>query len=186
MSLTLLVGPSGVGKTSIWTHLLEKENVKPFMTHTSREMRESEKQLDSKIQYHFHSKEEFKEMIEKGKFFEWVNFNGNYYGTVKEDIENAINDENTHYVAVVDIRGALDIKAKYPKALSVFFLMSNMEELRDRLKERKSREEDIEDRLNIAETFEIPNAHKLDHIVMNDVLEETVEKVYELINKNTV
>lgn len=184
MSLTLLVGPTGVGKTTIWEHLAKEHKLVPFKTCTTRKKRERELVEDHIPQYQFLTKEVFDEMIEKDYFFEYVEHVGNYYGTSKIDIEAAIQDEK-NWIGVVDIRGAIDIKKSYPEVLTIFIHAPSSEELAKRILERGSETtKEMAERISVAYEREIPNASKLDFNVVNHTIEQSAFEVLNLIEKN--
>lgn len=187
MSLTLFVGPVAVGKSTVWKEILENSNEYiAFKTHTSRRMREEETLPNAIVNYHFQTKEKFMDLIAADFFFEYVDFEYEnigtvYYGTGKSDIEEAISSDK-HYLAVVDIRGALDIKAKYPEVFSVFISPPSVEELEKRVYARGSEvTEEILERLRIAKEREIPNAHKMDYVVVNHSVEQCAKDIIQKI-----
>lgn len=189
MSLTLFVGPVAVGKSTVWKEILERSNeFIAFKTHTSRRMREEEMLPNALVNYYFQTKEKFLELIEQDFFFEYVDFEYKnigkvYYGTGKSDIEGAIKSDK-HYLAVVDIRGALDIKEKYPEALAIFIAPPSIEEMERRVYSRGSQvTEEVLERLRIAIEEEIPKAHELDLIVVNHSIEQCTNEIVQEIKK---
>lgn len=83
--MLILVGPSASGKTEAVKLLIDKYHMRKLVTYTSREKRPNE--IDG-VDYHFLSKEEFEKRINEDFFIEYVNYNGNYYGTSKEGLDD--------------------------------------------------------------------------------------------------
>lgn len=83
--MLILVGPSASGKTEAAKLLISKYNMKKLVTYTSRNMRLNE---DQGVDYHFISVEDFEKKIKEDFFIEYVNYNGNYYGTSKEGLDS--------------------------------------------------------------------------------------------------
>lgn len=83
--MLILVGPSASGKTEAAKLLISKYNMKKLVTYTSRNMRLNEVQG---VDYHFISVEDFEKKIKEDFFIEYVNYNGNYYGTSKEGLDS--------------------------------------------------------------------------------------------------
>lgn len=181
MSLTLLVGPVAVGKSVLWRELITKFDFKSFTTCTSRNPREEELAEGFIPNYTFLSREKFEEMIEKDQFFEYVEIVNNYYGTSEDSIRTAINDSD-HWIGVVDINGAIDIKKAFPNVLTIFISAPSIEELKRRLEKRASESNQAQKkRIEISINEEIPNAHKLDLTIINDNIEEATVKIVESI-----
>lgn len=184
MSLTFLVGPAGVGKTTIWEYLARNHELIPFKTCTTRNPRAKELTKDHIPQYHFFTTEEFTKKIEEDYFFEYVEHVGNFYGTSKLDIQSAIEDERD-WIAVVEIRGAIAIKEKFPQVLTVFIHAPSSEELAKRILERGSETtQQMAERISIAYNREIPNASRLDENITNHTIEQSSLDILKLIEKN--
>lgn len=183
MTLTLLVGPTGVGKTTIWEYLAREHKLIPFKTCTTRNIREKEQAEGHIPQYRFLTEHEFVHMIEQDYFFEHIEHIGKRYGTSKLDIEAAIADSND-WVGVVDIRGAISIKKAYPEVLTIFIHAPSSAELAKRILERGSETtEEMAERIAVAYEREIPNAGQLDAGIVNSTIEQSAFDVLKLIEK---
>lgn len=184
MTLTLLVGPTGVGKTTIWEFLARHHELIPFKTCTTRKIREKEQVKGYIPQYRFLTDTEFVDMIDKDYFFEHIEHIGKRYGTSKLDIEAAIAD-SSHWVGVVDIRGAISVKEAYPEVLTIFIHAPSSAELAKRILDRGSETtEEMAERIAIAYEREIPNAGQLDAGIINSTIEQSAFDVLKLIEKN--
>ena len=90
MSVIVVFGPSGVGKSTVINRLLEEypNQISFSVSHTSRSHREVE--IDRK-DYYYVTKTEFLKMVREGKFLEWTNFASKYYGTSYDSIQFIVN-----------------------------------------------------------------------------------------------
>lgn len=170
---------SGTGKTTVCHELMKQNNCFRFsVSCTSRPPRDSE---EDGIDYHFITKEKFESHIKNNMLAEWEEIFGHYYGTLKSELENALVDSKICLLDV-DVKGALNIKKLYPdNTLTIFLLPPNQEELERRLMSRGTekkesilkRKERLPEELKLAEQF--------DYIIVNDKLDETVDKIKRII-----
>ena len=173
-SLIILSGPSGAGKGTIHNELLKRDDrLKYSVSMTTREPREGEKEG---VDYYFVDEERFKEEIEKDSFVEYAIVHGNYYGTLKSEVESKLND-GYDVILELDIQGALNIKNKCNDAIFIFIMPPTMRELRDRLVKRgtETKEKIIERFKNAYK--EINEITKYNYVVINDEVEKAVVKV---------
>jgi guanylate kinase len=176
--LFVVSGPSGSGKSSIVGILLERLDVDFSVSATTRLPRPGERHGDH---YNFVSRRDFEAMIEGDEFFEWARYNNRFYGTPRQPIEAAL-DEGRDILLDIDPQGARQVREKRPDAVMVFIAPPSLGELERRLRRRGDTSDDeIDDRLAIAES-EIEQAPGLfDHIVVNDDLETAVDEVVRLV-----
>ncbi len=170
--------PSGGGKTTIVKMLHEKypETV-ISVSATTRPKRPNEK---DGIDYYFISQQEFEEKIKQGKFLEYEQVHGHYYGTLKDVVDRHVRN---HKIVLfdIDVNGALSIKRHYPQAILIFLKPPDEQVLIQRLKNRHTESEDaIRKRLQRL-PYEYAQAQKFDHIIINDDLQDTIRKVEECI-----
>lgn len=179
-SLVVLSGPSGTGKNTVYDGLRAKsEDFVQTVSATTRAPREGEK---DGVDYYFISTEEFLRKVDAGEFVEHVCYGGNYYGTLKSEIRRLIALEKT-VILVIEVNGALNIKAAFPEAVSVFLLPPSMEELERRIRVRgQNTPEETARRMEIARE-EMTYQDKYDHRVVNDDLDECINNVYNIIVK---
>jgi guanylate kinase len=180
--LIVFSAPSGSGKTTIVRHLLTKEalNLEFSISATSRERRG--KEVDGK-DYYFLSAKEFKTKIKNEEFLEWEEvYRDNFYGTLKSEIER-IWAKGKHVLFDIDVSGGLRIKRKFPKeTLAIFVKPPSIDELKIRLKKRKT-ESDDKINMRIAKaSAELATAPLFDVIIENDVLENALEKAESLVS----
>lgn len=110
--MLILVGPSASGKTEAVKILISKYHMEKLVTYTSRPMRINE---INGVDYHFVSKEEFIEKIDKGFFLEYVCYNGNYYGTAYEDLAS-------NKVVILEPSGVKTYLEKVPELVKIIYL----------------------------------------------------------------
>jgi guanylate kinase len=180
--LIVFSAPSGSGKTTIVRHLLKHQslNLEFSISATSREPRFGEQ---DGVHYYFLDLSEFKRRIKDDEFLEWEEvYRDNFYGTLKSEIQR-IWDEGKNVIFDIDVVGGLDIKEIYPeKTLAVFVKPPSIEELKIRLKKRKT---ETEDKINMRvakASIELKTAPQFDHIILNDNLDIALTKAYNLVS----
>lgn len=176
--ILVLMGKSASGKDRVKNELVNKYGFHSITTYTSRPMRDGE---IPDVTYHYITNGEFLKRIEEGFFAEWKSYivNGEiwYYGTAKEDIENAI--ENTVIILTPD--GVRDIKNNGIDAI-VIYLYANLSTIKKRLKLRNDKNDKAEDRIK-RDLKDFKDAESLaDKLVYNNIdadIETVVKNVLE-------
>ena len=163
-------GPSGVGKGTIISNLISKN---PQLLHsvsvTTRQPRSGE---TDGIDYYFRQPEEFDSMLAAGEILEHDCYCGNYYGTPRAPILEAI-ERGTDIIMDVTIPGSLAVMENFKEAITVFLLPPSFGELRRRLKKRGTENDAVlEMRLQKARG-EIEKAQMFQYIVVNDDIDRT-------------
>ncbi|TXD52418.1 MULTISPECIES: guanylate kinase [unclassified Polaribacter] len=180
--LFVFSAPSGSGKTTIVRHLLKQEkfNLEFSISATSRDPRGDER---NGIDYYFISLKEFKNHIKTDHFLEWEEvYRDNFYGTLKTEVER-IWAQKKHVIFDIDVAGGLRIKKKFPnETLSVFVKPPSVDELKIRLKKRKTEsEEKINMRIAKA-SIELATAPQFDKIIKNYDLEVALKEAESLMS----
>lgn len=177
-SLIVISGPSGAGKGSVIQGVLQKyPHYWLSVSATSRPIRGND---IPGVTYYFLSKEEFEAKIEEGYFLEYTNYVGNYYGTPKEFIKQKL-DEGTDVILEIEIEGASNIRKMIPDALCIFIMPPSLSELKRRLINRGTdSKEKIMGRFQTAYN-EINEVSKYNYVIVNDVLEDAIEKVEAIV-----
>ena len=171
--MLLVSGPSGTGKSTVCKLLGEDPRVQFSISATTRPPRPGE--VDGR-EYHFVSKERFRELIREGAFIEHAEVYGNMYGTLRAPMEDAIAAGNI-YLVEIDVQGALQLMALDVPGLYVFIAPPDFETLRRRLAGRGTETPEIlERRLRKAED-EYRERVKYDHVIVNDDLERAVAEL---------
>ena len=181
--LFVFSAPSGSGKTTIVRHLLQQEkfNLEFSISATSREPRGFEK---NGVDYYFISLKDFKNHIKADDFLEWEEvYRDNFYGTLKSEVER-IWAQKKHVIFDIDVVGGLRIKKKYPnETLSVFVKPPSVDELKIRLKKRKTEsEEKINMRIAKA-SVELATAPQFDKIIKNYDLPIALKEAEDLMSE---
>jgi guanylate kinase len=176
--LLVVSGPSGSGKSSIVRELIERLGLEFSVSATTRLPRPGERHG---VHYNFISRRDFEAMIENDELLEWAIYNNRYYGTPAAPIEETLEDRRD-ILLEIEIQGARQVRERKPDAVMYFIAPPDLEELEKRLRRRgDTSEEDIEDRLKIAES-EIAEAPELfDHIIVNDNLDQAISELEGLI-----
>ena len=179
--LIVFSAPSGSGKTTIVRHLLgvEKLNLEFSISATSREKRGNE--IDGK-DYYFLSAKEFKNKIKSDEFLEWEEvYRDNFYGTLKTEVER-IWAKGKNVIFDIDVSGGLRIKRKFPEqALAVFVKPPSIDELKIRLKKRKTESADKINMRVAKASAELATAPLFDVIIVNDNLEKALKEAEALV-----
>jgi guanylate kinase len=171
-SILVLSGPSGSGKTSVAREVCDELGDKAYfsISTTTRPMREGEK---NGVDYFFVSKEEFLKDVEEGYFLEWAEVHGNFYGTSKRQIDEALKQGKIVFLDI-DVQGHEAVRKAYPDIVtSVFITTKNKHILIERLKKRGTETEDsLEVRL-INALHEMKKIPEYDYLLINDDFEES-------------
>lgn len=176
--LIVVSGPSGAGKDTICQKLIkENSNIWMSVSMTTRKPRPLEK---DGVDYFFVSSEEFENKINDNTFLEYASYNDNYYGTPKDKVEEKLN-EGKDVILVIDINGAINIKKIIPSALFIFIMPPDMETLKNRLIGRKTESKDKIVKRFITAYNEVNNYKKYNYVVVNDKVEDAVNKVKSII-----
>lgn len=176
--LIIFSGPSGTGKSSIIRLLHQSRpelNLGFSVSATSRPPRPGEEEGKA---YYFLSPEEFKKLIDEDKFLEWEEvYEGNYYGTLKSEIDRLL-AEGYNVVLDIDVKGGMNVKKIYgPDALAVFIKPPSLDDLESRLRSRNTESEaSLRRRLQKA-MFELSYADRYDEVVVNGDLACAADEV---------
>ena len=173
-NLIVISAPSGAGKGTVIDGVMKiNNNLWLSVSMTSRKMRSNDIPGET---YFFVSKEEFEERIKEGVFLEYAIYNGNYYGTPKDKIQEKL-DQGIDVILEIEIQGALKVKELVPDAIFIFILPPSLKELRRRLVNRGTdSKEKVLERFKTAYK-EINEVTKYNYVVINDEVEKAVSKV---------
>jgi guanylate kinase len=174
--------PSGSGKTTIVKHLIETNPLLGFSISACTRDKRGRNEENGK-DYYFLSPGEFKNRIDKDEFIEWEEvYAGNFYGTLKSEIER-IWDSEKHVIFDVDVKGGLQLKEYFgDRALAVFVKVPTMEVLKERLRDRKTESEDSLSQRIFKAKFEMTFEDKFDVSLVNESLEDSLALAEKLVN----
>ena len=177
--LFVISGASGVGKSTVLAKVMEsRDNIKFSVSATTRKPREGEIEA---VSYYFVSKEQFEEMIRQDAFLEYDAHMENYYGTPKAQLEEKLLTGDV--ILDIDPNGAFNVRKSRPDAVLIFIAPPSAEELERRLRGRGDTDErQIRVRLDRVQ-WEMAQAQKYDHIVINDRVEACAEEILKIIDQ---
>lgn len=180
--LIVISAPSGSGKTSIAKEILRKYPDMLFsVSATTRSRRSGEKEGKD---YFFLTKEEFEGRVKKGDLVEWEEIYGDHYGTLRSEVEKALNSGKV-MMFDVDVKGALSIKKNFPEAVLIFIRPPSVDALKERLVKRKTEDEGALRRRLERASMELEQGKHFDYRVVNDDLRKAIEEVDGIIRKHT-
>lgn len=176
--MIVVSGFSGAGKGTLMKQLVHTyDNYALSVSMTTRMPRPGE--VDGR-EYFFVSREEFEKTIKEDGLVEYASYCDNYYGTPKEYVEKQL-EKGKDVILEIEIQGALKVKKKFPTALLLFVMPPSAGELKKRLVGRGTESiEVIEKRLRRA-SEEAEGIEEYDYIVINDQLNECVQRMHALI-----
>jgi len=176
--LTVLSGPSGVGKDSVIELIrLRSPWIKLSVSVTTRKKRDYETDGEH---YHFVTRSEFQRLIDGGQLLEWAEFAGNLYGTPRSQVEGWL-QQGRPVLLKIDLQGARQVRAAMPAAQLVFLAPPSVEELQRRLIGRGTDDEEtIKRRLAHADE-ELAAEAEFDATVVNDFVERAADELVGLL-----
>lgn len=177
-TLVVVSGFSGAGKGTVLAQVLTKRPDLYFsVSFTTRAPRQKEQ---DGVNYHFITREEFQDRIDRGEFLEYAEYVGNYYGTSMQVIREKL-EQGIDVILEIEIQGAAKVREKLPEAVSLFLVPPSFEELSRRLYARGTdSEETIRKRLETARR-EVKEIVNYDYIVVNDTVDRAVEEILAIL-----
>ena len=178
--LIIISSPSGAGKSTLCKMLVERRhNIKLSISATTRKPRQSE--IDGQ-HYFFISREKFANMLTNDQFLEYAQVFDNQYGTPKKEVERHLKNNNS-VLFDIDWQGARQIFNQFDKkqVVSFFILPPSMEELHSRLQTRAEDSEEVVLKRMQKAKDEMSHFNEYDHVLINKNLEETYQKIIDLI-----
>lgn len=175
----IISAPSGAGKTTLVERLLKKKqlNLHRSISVTTRTKRGREQEGRD---YFFIPEEKFKRLRSEKKLLEWAKVFSHYYGTPRDFVGRCLK-KGHHLILAIDVRGARQVKRRFPEAVSIFVLPPSLSDLKRRLLKRStdSREE-IKRRLKRAEA-EITQAPTYDYVVVNKEVSRALRELETIV-----
>ena len=170
----IISGPSGVGKSTVLSALLEKRpNVYFSVSATTRDPRPGE--LDG-IHYHFMDVDSFRKWIAMDQFLEYAEYVGNFYGTPKRFVDEAM-EQGKDVILDIEVQGAIQVTSKRPDTVRIFIAPPSWSELERRLTERGTDSKDKIQKRLLRAKVEFQTAHTYDYFVINDTVENAVKEL---------
>jgi guanylate kinase len=178
--------PSGSGKTTIVKHLLQSNPDLGFSISASTRDKRGRTEQNGK-DYYFLSPLDFKKKIDSNEFVEWEEvYEGNFYGTLKSEIERIWN-EGKNVIFDVDVKGGLNLKKYFGEnGLAIFVKVPSIEVLKDRLHDRGTEDPESLSRRLFKAQFEMSFQDKFDVVLVNENLKTSLaeaQRLYDEFNK---
>ena len=178
--LIILSSPSGAGKSTLAARLRAWDTTLNFsVSATTRAPRSGE---EHGREYYFHSREEFQDMVAKGDMLEHAEVFGNYYGSPKEPVEDAIN-AGRDVLFDIDWQGGQQVRASAlgKHVLSIFILPPSIPELERRLRARAQDSKEVIDGRMSKSRDEISHWPEYDYVLVNEDLDETEARLKTIV-----
>jgi guanylate kinase len=180
--LVVISGPSGVGKSTVCHRLCDMLPAEFSVSVTTRKPRPGERDARD---YDYISEDEFIRLRDGGDLLEWAEVYGNHYGTRNAPIERAI-AEGRVMILEIDIQGCIQVRRQMPEALAFFLLPPSPQEQKRRIEGRKTDPADVIKRRLAKADGEVRYASEsncYDEFIVNDLLDETVQRIYQVIRE---
>ena len=171
--LFVISGPAGTGKGTVIKHLLDTGEFFYSVSATTRSPRPGE---TDGVNYYFISREEFLRKIERGDMLEHAEYVGNFYGTPKKFVDEAM-EQGKDVVLDIEVQGALQVVHKRPDVVRIFIAPPSWQALEERLTSRGTDSpEKVQKRL-VRAKVELQTANTYDYFVINDTVERAVREI---------
>ena len=178
-TLFIISAPSGAGKTSLVSQLLERmDNIKASISHTTRDRRPGE---EDGVNYHFVSQQEFVSMLEQNAFLEHAEVFGNYYGTSEQWVKETL-AAGEDVILEIDWQGAAQVRQLFDDSTSIFILPPSKQALRQRLDSRGQDDSAVIEKRIAAATEEMSHYIEADYVVINDDFEVALNQLMAIVS----
>ncbi len=176
--LTVITGPSGVGKGSLVKQLLELHpEIWLSISATTRSPRSGE--IDGE-HYFFLSHDHFAELVEGDGCLEWAEFAGNQYGTPRKPVKQQLS-LGRPVLLEIELEGARQVRRSFPEAVQIFLAPPSFEELERRIRGRATETEEAIQRRLVRAREELMAQQEFDAVVINDDLQAAVIELESLM-----
>ena len=176
--LTVITGPSGVGKGTLVQRLLERNpSVWLSVSATTRAPREGEQ---DGVSYFFHSRQRFDALVADGGLLEWAEFAGNCYGTPRAPVEAQL-ATGRPVLLEIELEGARQVRRSFADAAQIFLAPPSFEELERRIRGRGTDQEEAILRRLARAKEELEAKAEFDAVVVNDDLDQALVRVEQLM-----
>lgn len=178
-TLFTVSAPSGAGKTSLVKALVDSDSqVTVSVSHTTRPMRPGEQ---DGVNYHFVSRDEFVEMLNRNAFLEHAQVFDNFYGTSREWVQQTL-AAGCDVILEIDWQGAAQVRRLMPETVGIFILPPSQQALRERLTGRGQDEQSVIDRRMEQAIDEMSHYVEADYLVINDNFDEALYELRAIVN----
>jgi guanylate kinase len=179
-NLFIISAPSGTGKTTLCRAILDRiPNMLYSVSYTTRKPRKGEQ---NGIDYYFITEDDFKNRIKNGKWAEWAEVYGNYYGTSSEFIDTSL-ASGRDILLDIDFQGTLQILDQYHDGITIFIMPPSLDILKLRLESRETDSKHVISRRIEVANKEMENKDFYRHVIINDKLSVAVADLISVIEK---
>ncbi|MBS0352822.1 MAG: guanylate kinase [Proteobacteria bacterium] len=177
-TLFIVTAPSGAGKTTLVSGLLERDPlVSLSVSYATRAPRTGEVNGQH---YNFVDVPTFRALRDKGEFLEWAEVHSNYYATSKTWLESQISS-GKDILLEIDWQGAQQVRKVFPKAVGVFILPPSVDELERRLRGRGTDSEEVIARRVLAARGEMRHVAEFDYVIINEDLTAALDDLVAVV-----
>lgn len=179
-ALVIFSAPSGCGKDTLLRELFKRDSAGDFVLSRSMTTRSPRNEEKDGVDYYFVNREHFEQLIAQDKLIEYAEYNGNYYGTPKEPVEEWLNEGKIVFLEI-EVQGASKVRQRCPDAVSIFVLPPSLEELERRLRKRQTDSDEVIAKRIALAPGEIERSKEFDYNVVNDELERATDELYNIV-----
>lgn len=180
--LVVFSAPSGCGKGTMLAEILKDDRFYCSVSATTRAPRDGE---TDGVDYHFISRDEFRNRIDSNGMLEYAEYCGNFYGTPLKEVNEEL-EKGRYVILEIEVNGAMKIRELCPDALFVFVVPPSLAELERRLRKRGTESEEVIRQRVARAAEEIPYALKYDYVIVNDAIEDAVSDFIDVIRAETL
>ena len=177
--LIVLSGPSGVGKGTVRAAIFSKEEQK-FVYSISVTTRLPRTGETDGVDYFFKTREEFEQMIQNKQLLEYAEYVGNYYGTPLEYVENTLATGKDVFLEI-DVQGAIQVRELMPDGVFIFLTPPDLNELESRIVNRGTDSDEVIAKRMKTAREELELMKYYDYSVVNDTVDNAVQKIEAII-----
>lgn len=177
--LIVLSGPSGVGKGTVRAAIFSKGEQK-FIYSISATTRLPRTGETDGVDYFFKTREEFEQMIQNKQLLEYAEYVGNYYGTPLEYVENTLAKGKDVFLEI-DVQGAIQVRDLMPDGVFIFLTPPDLNELESRIVNRGTDSDEVIAKRMKTAREELELMKYYDYSVVNDTVDNAVQKIEAII-----
>lgn len=181
--LVIFSGPSGSGKGTVLRSLLSgRSDIVLSVSATTRQPRPGEQ---DGLDYFFHTRETFEQLIREDQLLEHAEYSGNYYGTPAPFIQSQ-RKQGRHVLLEIEVQGALQVMQRCPDAVSIFLAPPSLKVLEERLRGRGTESEKVVCRRMEAARWELTHMDRYQYVVVNREVEQAAADVDSILHAETM